>query len=89
MFNIKYKNLFTKHKEQKYLKKLIQKIENKNFIQMYKEFETISEYNELENFIKKYNLKTKLNTNESIDELKEKVAFDIIELIYSNLNPKK
>ncbi len=85
MFNIKHKYLFSKYKEQKYLKKLIEKIENKDFIQMYKEFETISSYNELENFIKKYNLKIKLN-NKPISELKEKLAFEIIELIYSKLN---
>ena len=90
MFNKKKNRLFDIRKEQIYLKNLIEKTNNPIYINMYNEFEDIISYKDLEKFIIKYKdfikKDIKIDTKKTLNELKEKVAYELIEYIYSKKN---
>ena len=90
MLNNKRFSLFEGKKEQKYLKNLISKINNpkiyKTYKKMYEDFEKIISFEELEIFIKKYKININLDKNKTINEIKEEIAYELIESIYKNIN---
>ncbi len=90
MFNKKKNRLFDIRKEQIYLKNLIEKTNNPIYINMYNEFEDIIAHKEMEKFIIKYKdfikKDIKIDTKKTLNELKEKVAYELIEYIYSKKN---
>ena len=90
MLNNKRFSLFENKKEQKYLKNLISKIDNpkiyKTYRKIYDDFEKITSFDELEKFINKYNIKTDINENKTINEIKEAIAYELIESIYQKIN---
>ena len=84
MFNNKDSHLlFQNKKEQKYLKKLIQKFNNSELNNLYKEFEKISSIKEAEKFVKKYKkfINAKIEITYNLNETKEKIAYELIETI--------
>ncbi len=90
MLNNKRFSLFENKKEQKYLKNLISKIDNpkiyKTYRKIYDDFEKITSFDELEKFINKYNIKTDIKENKTINEIKEAIAYELIESIYQKIN---
>ena len=90
MFNKKNKkSLFLNKKEQDYLKSLIDKVNNEQIMplsglylnELYKNFENISSIEEAENFLKKYTfIKVDLDSLD-LNDLKEKIAYEINEMI--------
>jgi len=90
LFNKKNKkSLFLNKKEQDYLKSLIDKVNNEQIMplsvldlnELYKNFENISSIEEAENFLKKYPfIKVDLDSLD-LNDLKEKIAYEINEMI--------
>ncbi len=91
LLNNKRFSLFESKKEQKYLKNLISKIDDpkiyKTYRKIYEDFEKITSYEELEKFINQYKINVKFDTNKAINEIKEEIAYELIESIYKKINP--
>jgi len=81
--------IFPSKKEQKYLEKLIKKQNNKILDKLYKDFKNSNTREEVLNFLKKYedmlNFDVKKIENlTSINDIKEKVAYEISEMILTS-----
>ncbi len=91
MLNNKRFSLFENKKEQNYLNNLIAKIDNpkiyKKYQKIYEDFEKIISFEELEKFINQYKINIKFDTNKAINEIKEEIAYELIESIYKKINP--
>ncbi len=91
MFNKKDCNkLFKDKKEQKYFKDLANKIKSEKILKLYEEFEKIDSYQRAEEFVKKNSsfIKNPINIDEfnSLNELKEKIAYEINEMLLNKFN---
>jgi len=81
--------IFPSKKEQKYLERLIKKQNNKTLDKLYKDFKNSNTKEEILNFLKKYenilNFDVKKIENlTSINDIKEKVAYEISEMILTS-----
>jgi len=91
LFNKKDCNkLFKDKKEQKYFKDLANKIKSEKILKLYEEFEKIDSYQRAEEFVKKNSsfIKNPINIDEfnSLNELKEKIAYEINEMLLNKFN---
>ncbi len=91
MFNIKINSFFSKlsKKEQKYLKKLLNKIENKKEKELLEFFLNASSFEEIKEFLNKqslinYNI-TPEDFENSLNSLKEKIAYELNEALLKKL----
>ncbi|GAB6045480.1 hypothetical protein JCM11957_10780 [Caminibacter profundus] len=87
MFNIKTM-WFLDNKEQKYLKKLLTRINNPHDKELLKSFLNASSFKEIKQFLKKQTfIQCKINIEEfdgSLNSLKEKIAYELNEAILQN-----
>ncbi|EDM23487.1 hypothetical protein FE773_02350 [Caminibacter mediatlanticus TB-2] len=94
MFNVKITSFFSKiannRKEQKYLKRLIENIENEELKLLIKKFLYASSFMEIEKFLKSQNIIDYQITPEdfqgTLNDLKEKIAFELNEALLKKYN---
>ncbi len=94
MFNVKISSFFSKltneKKEQKYLKKLIERLDDSNTKSLLKKFLYASSFNEIDNFLNSQNLiDYQLSPKDfegNLNDLKEKIAFELNEAILKKYN---
>jgi len=83
--------IFPSKKEQRYLEKLIKKQNNKILDKLYNDFKNSNTKDEILNFLKKYehmlnfDIK-KIENLTSINDIKEKIAYEISEMILTSFN---
>jgi len=80
MLNNKRYKFFHLQKEQKYLKKLIEKTTNNKFKNIYDEFIKLTSKEDCKNFSKKYNL-SDISNLDDLNKIKEILAYDLNEII--------
>ena len=91
MFNVKVSSFFSKlsKKEQKYLKKLINRLNNKEEQELLKSFLNTNSFEEVKEFLQKqpfinYEINAE-DFEDSLNSLKEKIAYELNETLLKKL----
>jgi len=83
--------IFPSKKEQRYLERLIKKQNNKMLNELYNDFKNSNTKEKILNFLKKYEDILNIDIKEienltSINDIKEKIAYEISEMILTSFN---